>query len=437
MAFELRIVREETVKQFVPSEIRKRVRKYTLETFIEKAIEIHGDEFDYSLVTSDHINNGKKSYIQIQHKLCGHMWECSIHNHIIHKQKCPECNNTKPRFRWNYDRLINESKKIHGDNYVYHVKPDDKIMIDSHIRTTCKKCGYDWNPTIDNHIGSGSGCPQCAGNAPWNYERLIRKAVEIHGNIYDYSMVPLDITGAFTLMTLICKLCHYTWTVSIDNHINAKSGCPRCVNLAQWTYKEFISVAKQIHKDRYNYSEVHPDHITSCKVALPVKCNRCCNRWYTDITHHITRKQGCPICKSSHGEIACFDILTEMKISFKSQYSIKSLPDRRYDFMFVHNTIPYILEFDGMQHFQFKELFHHNYQGFLEKQSIDVMKTQAAINEGYRVLRIDYTQIDNIKYHIENGLSSSTVIYFSNAEMYQYISSRLTLPKLLSLVIKQ
>lgn len=407
--------------------------RWTLESFTHRAQEIHGNKFNYVMITKQHIN-GKDSKVPIKCKSCNHIWECSIANHINNKRGCPKCNN---RLRWTYDRFILEARAIHDDNYTYHLTPTEHITVTTHIKTTCHRCLYVWLPTVKNHIQEKSGCPQCGGVAHWNYDRFIMKANDLHGDKYDYSMVPHDITGAHSLLTVICKTCDYRWQVSIDGHINAKSGCPNCVNLARWTYNELMSTVGEIHGNKYNYTEILPEHITSNTAKFPVTCNKCQYKWFTNISHHITRRQGCPTCNVSRGESACAQYFNNKQIPYDAQWVIRSLPNRRYDFMFVYEGIKYILEFDGRQHFEYVEFIHRSTEEFLAKQSIDVLKTQSAINEGYHVIRIDHTQLDNIPFHIDRALSLRSILYFSTEHMYSYISAKVTTPKKLSLLIQR
>lgn len=41
-----------------------------------------------------------------------------------------------------------------------------------------------------------------------------------------------------------------------------------------------------------------------------------------------------------------------------------------------------------------------------ESREVDILKTKTALEEGYRVIRIDYTQIDNIKDHLLQDFNS-------------------------------
>lgn len=74
---------------------RKQIRKYTLpcggslDIFLERAREVHGNKFDYSQIRPEHIQ-GATSHIPILCKTCGYNWSPSINNHINKIQGCPK-----------------------------------------------------------------------------------------------------------------------------------------------------------------------------------------------------------------------------------------------------------------------------------------------------------------------------------------------------------
>lgn len=68
----------------------KQIRKYTLENFLERARQIHRNSYDYSLVTSDHIQSSK-SKVAIRCNTCYYIWTPTINNHFSHATRCPNC----------------------------------------------------------------------------------------------------------------------------------------------------------------------------------------------------------------------------------------------------------------------------------------------------------------------------------------------------------
>jgi hypothetical protein len=114
-----------------------------------------------------------------------------------------------------------------------------------------------------------------------------------------------------------------------------------------------------------------------------------------------------------------------LKIASQPEFILSSLPRKRFDLSFVYNDIDYLLEFDGQQHFEYIEFFHRNgEEEFKQKQQVDILKTQHALTNGYRLIRIDHTQVDRVAEHIQRAFehtSETHPVYFSNSALYQYI----------------
>lgn len=130
---------------------------------------------------------------------------------------------------------------------------------------------------------------------------------------------------------------------------------------------------------------------------------------------------------SSKGENKIAEVLTSLKIKFQREYVISTFPHRRYDFYFVVGKYKYLLEYDGEQHFKHINFFHKTIDEFLKYQQIDREKTFNAIKNKYKVIRIDYTQnndIELLKYHIKSALRKKYNLYLSNKRMYDYLFNK-------------
>jgi len=266
---------------------------------------------------------------------------------------------------------------------------------------------------MDNHIHNKSSCPNCNGTAPWNYDKLVSAAAKTYGNKYNYSLVPLDIKGIESHINIICNICNYQWSATIN--IGNASNCHRT---ARWTYQGFIQRAHKIHGDKYNYNQITPELFINSKVHLPITCVTCYLIWNPNLGAHINKKSSCP-----RWELLFIDYFKSRDLQFFPQTELPSLPDRYYDFSFIYEGIWYIIEFDGEQHFKFTPFFHREETKFQEKQQIDITKTLAAINAGYKVIRIDHTQINNIGTHIDEALRLKQSLYVSTPKLYSHIVS--------------
>ena len=112
-----------------------------------------------------------------------------------------------------------------------------------------------------------------------------------------------------------------------------------------------------------------------------------------------------------------------MNIKYKRNWSHESIPNRPYDFWFVYNEVPWIIEYDGEQHFEEVDFFHRTDTAFEDKKQIDIIKTFVVCNTGYNVIRIDHLNIKekDIRFHILEALKLNKTIYYSNDAMYNWL----------------
>lgn len=133
------------------------------------------------------------------------------------------------------------------------------------------------------------------------------------------------------------------------------------------------------------------------------------------------RGKWCSQCGASNGEREIRRILSLYSIPFLQQAVMPNLPGRKYDFYFQYNGRAYLLEYDGEQHFTYVRKYHKTKQGFLEAQQIDQLKTFSGVQIGCQVIRIDYTQEQNIFAHLCAALQCNFPIYVSTPDMYTFL----------------
>jgi len=222
--------------------------------FIENAIMIHGNKYDYSKV--DYINSNTKIII-----ICKEHgeFEQTPHGHTSGRRciKCSILSSSKKKTKTT-DKFIKEAKEKHGDTYDYS-KVDYKTACEKVI-IICKEHG-EFCQSPPNHL-NGSGCYYCgkiimAQKQTLTREEFINKALEMHGSKYDYSKV--DYKTACEKVIIICKL-HGDFLQIPNSHLNG-SGCYYCgkIIMAQkqtLTREEFINKSNEIYNNLYDYSKV-------------------------------------------------------------------------------------------------------------------------------------------------------------------------------------
>ena len=200
------------------------VKKLTTKDFIEKAKQIHGNKYDYSLVdyknysTPIEIICHKKDENGIEHGV----FLQTPRNHL-QGDKCPKCYRN---FKKTTEEFIEQAKQIHGEKYDYskvHYK-GNKIP----ITIICPKHG-EFSQAPLYHL-QGHGCIHCYNERRGEATRIgkenfIKKAKEIHGEKYDYNNVKY--VNNKTKVSIICPT-HGEFLMTPNKHLNSKQGCPIC-----------------------------------------------------------------------------------------------------------------------------------------------------------------------------------------------------------------
>lgn len=260
------------------------------EEFVEKAIKIHGNKYDYSKV--EYVNN--KTNVCIICPEHGEFWQAPD-KHINRKQGCPKCYGNVKKTT---DDFINDAIKVHGDEYDYSLV--SYINNNTHVSIICKKHGI-FKQTPHNHL-KGQGCPECGKYKNTRLdttENFIEKASEVHENKYDYSKV--NYTGANNKVKIICPT-HGEFEQTPYAHL-AGQGCPKCAIDRRWknredkiTYDKFVERANKIHNGKYSYDKVE---FVSMKTPVIIVCPEH-GEFEQMPNHHIYGKCGCPKCVSTY-----------------------------------------------------------------------------------------------------------------------------------------
>lgn len=186
------------------------MRRKTTKEFIEEAIKIHGDKYDYSKVK--YIN----AYTNVS-IICAKygIFEQAPSNHL-RGAGCKICNKIDKR-RKPIEDLLEQCYHIHGNKYDYskikYINNKTKVEI------ICPKHGSFYQD-MDHHL-RGHGCPNCAVNKKDTLKSFIKKARKIHGDLYAYSNV--EYVDSQTPIEIIDPK-YGSFYQRPDSHLNGK-GC--------------------------------------------------------------------------------------------------------------------------------------------------------------------------------------------------------------------
>jgi hypothetical group I intron protein len=99
------------------------------------------------------------------------------------------------------------------------------------------------------------------------------------------------------------------------------------------------------------------------------------------------------VVRMSQGEKQIRDFLDKHNIQYKQEFVFKELDKKRFDFYLPKNKT--VIEFDGKQHFEAVEYFGGT-ENFRKQQERDKQKDEFCTRNNIKVLRIPYTEQNNI-----------------------------------------
>lgn len=302
--------------------------------------------------------------------------------------------------RMTTDEFIFKARKKHGDKYDYSLV--NYINNNTEVSIICKKCGIVFYQKPIKHL-AGQGCRFCAikeraNLQKINYDDFIRRAKIVHGDKYDYSKV--EYIDSATKICIICKKHNYEFFQTPNNHLRGQ-GCYLCgkekvSKLYSKNTDWFIGKAKSIHGDTYDYS--HVNYVNSW-TNVRILCRKHGEFEQKPNTH--LSGHGCPICKSSKGELKIEEYLKSNSIEYKRQYKIAlehqifSRNKLKADFFLPqYNTI---IEFNGIQHYEKNSYFHKSEDDFNVQVERDKRLRDYCKKNKIKLIIIKYNQVDKIE----------------------------------------
>lgn len=248
-------------------EKRKVHNKLNREQILQQFEEVHGDTFDYSKVVYVDVNTPVEVY-------------CKKHDFTFfptpknHKNgsRCIYCGREAQieKAKKGFDIFKKEMFEIYGDKYDF--SDSNYVNVKTSLKAVCKihrefeKAPYS--------LLNGSACDECAKNTKSNNKDIfIEEATKVYGDKDDYTST--EIVSAKDKITVRCTKHNHTFTKSIQTYLLGY-GCPKCSAenyslIRTKTTDKFIEESREIHEDRFDYTDTV---YTLCTNKLKVMCKK-------------------------------------------------------------------------------------------------------------------------------------------------------------------
>ena len=267
--------------------------RYTTEEWIEEAIAIHGDKYDYSKVnyvnSKTEINiicrtHGVFSQLPSEHlagkgcKWCFGQGGFHILNTLAHCY--PELAK-----EWDYEHLGNKG-----------LTPDDVVITDN-INEYWWKCNngkpHSYHAKISYRISRNSGCAVCHGKQIAYDTSLEYLRPDLVKEWHESNILkPSEVTCGSEIQVIwkCSNPDHKPYKAMIYSRAHLNSGCPECAG----NIKTPIVYRKELY-DKFPYIELLADYQGSGK-RVKCKCTKCGYTW-SPFPYNLLRGKGCPKCK--------------------------------------------------------------------------------------------------------------------------------------------
>lgn len=228
---------------------------------------------------------------------------------------------------------------------------------------------------------NGQGCPEC-GKRTSKKEKLLERFNNKHNNIYEYNFEK-DEYLIDEYLKIKCKK-HGYFRQKISNHLI--SGCQKCAGKIE-NREDFKKRGFEKHGNIYDYSNV--DYIKH-NLEVDIICKK--HGVFSQKPYLHFSGSGCPHCNESRGEKKIRKYLIENKIEFISQKKFENCKHKRsliFDFF-----IPFLnicIEYNGRQHYEIVNKF--GGISYLEDIKVkDDLKVHFCEQNGIELLTIKYTE---------------------------------------------
>lgn len=271
--------------------------KYTTEEWIEQAMEVHGDRYDYSTV------NYVDSKTQVNIICPIHGLFPQIPSEHLQKKGCKWCGgqggfhelntlaNAYPELakEWDYEHIGNKG-----------LTPSDVLLTDS-SNEYWWKCNYgkphSYHAKISHRIKRKSKCAVCHGKQISDDTSLAFLRPDLVSEWHESNILKPDQVTLASEVSVVWKCPnpeHKPYETTVNNRVKSKYGCKLCSG----DKKDHSTFVKEI-------ADKFPDITllsTYEKSSIPIRCRcgKCGYEWSPYPTNLLKSKSGCPNCIRKH-----------------------------------------------------------------------------------------------------------------------------------------
>lgn len=385
------------------------------------------------------------------------LFKCHLHNKVVESvyylfiskgsTSCEECKrekaalkkskyNSKEKMILAINNKIEEENSKNGRSLEFLGFVDDNFkgfsIQEIHIIIKCSKHNIIGHPSIDHFLSKGFMCKYCVSE--YNSERnkisnedLLKRLDNKYRGKYDFSSILREEqlgSDNSRLITAVCPI-HGEFTLSLQHFIKNDVVCPKCYKEMKKEHAKKVAIKtieKIIERRREDFGldisflGFKDDWTGINATKLILRCNIHNEIW--DTTTYSGFRDGysicaCPSCRNKE-ESQCYRIIKDLNLqtTIVRQHIIHIFDDTlsrtrdlKVDFYLPEFSI--IIEYDGEQHYNYKERYHKSKEGYDNQIRRDSLVTKFCELNNLKLLRITYKEKkDNIGNVVETFIKT-------------------------------
>jgi len=186
------------------------------------------------------------------------------------------------------EEFVEKARKMHGDRFDY--SRVNYINGKTNVEIVCQE-NHSFFQRPQHHM-SGSKCPECSHKSRavthlLTVEEFMEKARKVHGDKFDYSGVTY--VDCRSHVEIVCQENH-SFLQQPRHHLSG-SKCPECSGRKQGDTASFVSEAREVHGDVFDYSRVR---YTNCLSKVEIVCPL--GHIFRQTPSGHLQGKGCPQC---------------------------------------------------------------------------------------------------------------------------------------------
>lgn len=218
-------------------------------------------------------------------------------------------------------------------------------------------------------------------------------------------------------VSFICSKCGKTNEKEVANFLRQKFDCSFCEGMKESKDTDiFLQEMNEKFGNRFSLVSGYVD----AKTNVTIRCNSC--GFIRQVKPPAFLISGfCPRCgdKKSTGEKIIATFLQKEEIWYEEQKYFSDWDIGLHYFDFYIPKYNCIIEYHGIQHYQYNEFFHKSEEDFQYRVEKDKIKKEAALEHNLNYISIKYTLKENLPVILEKLFNSTTIPEGSRGKCFE------------------